>query len=106
VWRPRGYALTDHAAAGSLTLSKGERFNAPNSAGAVDLLRRMSANTADTVSATVDAVAPGWFAAALLPPDDERDPSTVVVYSAGVSQVGGIPVSLVTATCRRGRSTA
>jgi hypothetical protein len=53
-----------------------------------------------------DAVAPGWFAAALLPPDDERDPPTVVVYGAGFSQVGGIPLSLVTDTCRRGRSTA
>jgi hypothetical protein len=111
----------------------------------------MSANTADTVSATVDATAiyllggwrigvagardhhhqgtapaetaspnaptgvprsdddaapPGRFAAALLPPDDERDPPSVAVSGAGVSQVGGIPRSLVTDTCRRGRGTA
>jgi len=116
----------------------------------VELLRRMSANTADTVSATVDATAiyrpgrwricvagardhhdavtaaaetaspnaptgvatsdddaaaPGWFAVALLPPDDERDPPAVAVYCPGAIEVGGIPPSLVTDTCRQRRRT-
>jgi hypothetical protein len=52
-----------------------------------------------------DAAAPGWFAGALLPPDDERDPPTVAVYCPGVREVGGIPPSLVTDTCRRGSRT-
>jgi hypothetical protein len=81
----------------------------------------MSANTADTLSATVDATAmylPGRWRLGVDGARDHHDAvtaaaetsspnaPTVAVCGAGVSQVGGIPRSLVTDTCRRGRSTA
>jgi hypothetical protein len=88
--------LTGHAGAGSLALSNGERFDAPQRAEAVELLKPMSANTADTVSATADPTAiylPGGWRSAVAGARSDHDEVTAAVETASPNAPTGVATS-------------